>query len=186
MDADNLATLSKMVEKYPAKLAIEATEYLTKSSTHVKHVARRATQHTGAYWANRPQWWKTPKTTPPNNIPITPQQGQYVKENSQITQPQYHNQTAGQLGYLPPPQMTAQSQERTNPAKKLVLPHLQFGETVETRHFTISEPPNTYDHEEHKERREHRLSTGSEDGKFTSSTNTTAKLRQKRLPTMVR
>ena len=32
------------------------------------------------------------------------------------------------------------------------MPHLQFGETVETRHFTISEPPNRYDHEEHNER----------------------------------
>ena len=32
------------------------------------------------------------------------------------------------------------------------MPHLQFGETVETRHFTISEPPNTYDHEKHNER----------------------------------
>ena len=41
---------------------------------------------------------------------------------------------------------------RTNQAKKLVLPHLQFGETVETRYFTISEPPNTYDHEQHNER----------------------------------
>ena len=27
----------------------------------------------GANWANRPSWWKTPKTTPPNNIPITQQ-----------------------------------------------------------------------------------------------------------------
>ena len=25
----------------------------------------------GANWANRPSWWKTPKTTSPNNIPIT-------------------------------------------------------------------------------------------------------------------
>ena len=38
------------------------------------------------------------------------------------------------------------------PSQKLALSHLQFGETVETRHFTISEPPNTYDHEEHNER----------------------------------
>ena len=69
----------------------------------------------GANWANRPQWWKTPNTTPPKNIPITPQQGQYVKENSQIIQPQYHNKTTGQLGYLPPPQLTAQSHEKTQP-----------------------------------------------------------------------
>ena len=80
--------------------------------------------YSGANWANRRQWWKTPKTTPPNNIPITPQQGQYVKENSQITQPQYHNLTIGQMCYLP--------------------------------------------------------WTGSEDGKFTSSTNTTVKLRPKK------
>ena len=71
--------------------------------------------YSGAKWANRPQWWKTPKTTPPNNIPITPQQGQYVKENSQITQPQCQNQTTSQMGYLPPPQLTAQSHEQTQP-----------------------------------------------------------------------
>ena len=58
--------------------------------------------YSGANWANRPHWWKNPKTSPPNNIPITPQQGQYVKENSQITQPQYQNQTTGQMGYLHP------------------------------------------------------------------------------------
>ena len=57
------------------------------------------------------------------------------------------------MGYLSPPQMTAQSQEQTQP-KKLVLPHLQFGKTVETQYSTKSEPPNTYDHEEHNERRE--------------------------------
>ena len=34
------------------------------------------------------------------------------------------------------------------------MPHLQFGEIVETRHFTTSEPPNTYDHEENDERHE--------------------------------
>ena len=28
---------------------------------------------TGANWANRPSWWKTPKTAPSNNIPITQQ-----------------------------------------------------------------------------------------------------------------
>ena len=26
--------------------------------------------YSGANWENRPTWWKTPKTTPPNNIPI--------------------------------------------------------------------------------------------------------------------
>ena len=31
--------------------------------------------YSGANWANRPTWWKTPKTTPPNIIPI-PQQSQ--------------------------------------------------------------------------------------------------------------
>ena len=67
--------------------------------------------YSGANWANRPQWWKTPKTTPPNNIPIPPQpQGQYAKDNLQATQPQYHNQTTGQMGYLPPVQMTTQPQ----------------------------------------------------------------------------
>ena len=70
--------------------------------------------YSGANWANRSQWWKTARTTPPNNIPMPPQpQGQYVKEKSQVTQPQYHNQATGQMGYLPPPQMTAQSQDQT-------------------------------------------------------------------------
>ena len=72
--------------------------------------------YSGANWANRTQWWKTPKTTPPNNIPIPPQpQGQCVKENLQVTQPQYHNQATGQMGYLPLPQMTAQPQDQTHP-----------------------------------------------------------------------
>ena len=53
---------------------------------------------------------------------------------------------------LPTPTPIDSSISRTNPAKKLASPHLQFGETVETRHFTISEAPNTYDHEEHNER----------------------------------
>ena len=34
------------------------------------------------------------------------------------------------------------------------MPHLQFGEIVETRHFTTSEPPNTYDHEANDKRHE--------------------------------
>ena len=71
--------------------------------------------YSGANWANRPQWWKTLRATPPNNILITPQQGQYVKDNSQLTQLQYHNQATGQMGYLPPPQMTTQSQEQIQP-----------------------------------------------------------------------
>ena len=66
--------------------------------------------YSGANWANRPQWWKTPKTTPPNNIPTPQPQGQYAKDNLQATQPQYHNQTTGQMGYLPPVQMTTQPQ----------------------------------------------------------------------------
>ena len=53
---------------------------------------------------------------------------------------------------LPTPTPIDSSTSRTNPAKKLVSPHLQFGETVETRHITTSEPPNTYDHEEPNER----------------------------------
>ena len=67
--------------------------------------------YSGANWANRPQWWKTPRTTPPNSIPITPQQGQYVEENPSVTQPQIQNQTNGQMGYQPPPPVTTQSQE---------------------------------------------------------------------------
>ena len=81
---------------------------------------------------------------------------------------------------LPTPTRIDSSISRTNPAKKLVSPHLQFGEIVETRHFTSSEPPITYDHEEHNKRCEQHLSTGNEDGKFTSSTNTTVKLRPKK------
>ena len=36
----------------------------------------------------------------------------------------------------------------TKSVKKLISPHLQFGKEVDTRHFTTSEPPNSYDHEE--------------------------------------
>ena len=108
--------------------------------------------YSGANWANRPQWWKTPKTTSSNNILTPPQpQGQYVKENSQVAQPQYHNQSNRPNG-LSTPYPNESSTPRSNPSKKLVLPHLQFGETVETRHFTTSQPPNTYDHEELNER----------------------------------
>ena len=60
---------------------------------------------------NRQQWWKTPKTTSPNNIPIPPQsQGYYAKNNFQATQPPYQNQTTSQMGYLPPLPMTTQTQ----------------------------------------------------------------------------
>ena len=134
--------------------------------------------YSGANWANRPQWWKTPSTTPPNDIPITPQQGQHAKENSQVTQPQYQNQAIGQMGYLLPPQMTTQRQETS--AKKLVLPLLQFGETVETRLFTISEPQTRTITKNTMSAMNNHLWTGSEIGKFTSSTNTTVKLRPKK------
>ena len=67
--------------------------------------------YSGANWANRPQWWKTPKATSPNNIQIPPQsQGQYAKNNFQTTQPPYQNQTTSQMGYLPPLPMTTQTQ----------------------------------------------------------------------------
>ena len=40
--------------------------------------------YSGANWAIRPQWWKSPKATSPNNIPIPSQpQGQYIKDNTQ-------------------------------------------------------------------------------------------------------
>ena len=67
--------------------------------------------YSGANWANSPQWWKTSKVTPSNNIPIPQQpQGQYAKENSQVTQPQYHNQTTSQMSYQTPIQLTTQPQ----------------------------------------------------------------------------
>ena len=34
------------------------------------------------------------------------------------------------------------------------MPHLRFGDTVETRQYTTSEPPNSYDHERNTERHE--------------------------------
>ena len=73
------------------------------------------------------------------------------------TQTQYHNQATGHMGSIPPAQLTTQPQtqpQNQTQSKKLALPHLQFGEIVETRHFTTSEPPNTYDHEENDERHE--------------------------------
>ena len=108
--------------------------------------------YSGAKWGNRPQWWKTPKATPPKNIPIPPQpQGQYIKDTIQLAQTQHHNQTTSQMGYQPPVQMTTQPHIQNQDRKNLSLPHLQFEETVETRHYTTSEPPNSYDREENDE-----------------------------------
>ena len=86
--------------------------------------------YSGANWANRPQWWKTPKATPPNNIPIPQQpQGQYVKESLQVAQPQYHNQATGQMGYLPPPQMPAQRPRRRTGNRNHSGQYRQYGKT---------------------------------------------------------
>ena len=63
MDADKLATLSRIARKQPAKLAIEATEYPTKLSNHTTQDC-----YSGAGWANRPQWWKTPRLRPQTTI----------------------------------------------------------------------------------------------------------------------
>ena len=67
--------------------------------------------YSGANWANRPQWWKTPKTTPPNNIPL-PQnaQGQYPSDNPSTHQQKYDNQTHSQTGYPPMLPQTTQPQ----------------------------------------------------------------------------
>ena len=62
--------------------------------------------------------------------------------NNSTPIPKPDNQPNG----LPTPTPIDNSISLSNPAKKLALPHLQFGD------FTISEPPNTYDHEEHNER----------------------------------
>ena len=73
----------------------------------------------------------------------------------------------------------------TKSVKKLISPHLQFGKEVDTRHFTTSEPPNSYNHEEITVRCEQPSLDCSEDGKSTGSISTTVKIRPKRLPTMV-
>ena len=109
--------------------------------------------YSGANWANRPQWWKTPqdyasKQHSDNTTTRSVRKRQLTTDPTPIPQPS--NWPNG----LPTPAANNNTIQRTNPAKKLVLPHLQFGETVEIRHFTISEPPNTYDHQEHNERRE--------------------------------
>ena len=67
--------------------------------------------YSDANWANRPEWWKTPKATPPNKIPIPPQpQGQYIKDATQMAQTQHHNQATSQMGYQALVQMTTQPQ----------------------------------------------------------------------------
>ena len=47
--------------------------------------------YSGAYWANRPTWWKTPKPTGSNSIPLpqstTPEVTQQPQANQQPTQP---------------------------------------------------------------------------------------------------
>ena len=111
--------------------------------------------YSGANWANRPQWWKTPKATSPNNIPIPLQpQGQYIKDNTQLAQTQYHTQN-NQPNGLPTPSPDHNSAPNPKPrsysSKNLVLPQLQFEEIVETRHPTTSETPNTYAREENDE-----------------------------------
>ena len=67
--------------------------------------------YSGANWANRPEWWKTPKTTPPNNIPLPQKsQGQYLPDNPPMPQQQYNNQANSQMGYQPIPQPTTKPQ----------------------------------------------------------------------------
>ena len=102
----------QQLQKTPVKKETEATGCRIKESTRAKLVARKATQHRNA---TRVQIGQTDhsggklKTTPPNNIPITPQpQGQYIEENLQTAQAQYHNQTTSRKGYQPLVQMTAQ------------------------------------------------------------------------------
>ena len=51
--------------------------------------------YSGANWANRPTWWKTPKTTPPNNIPI-PQQSQPTPMQQLQTAPMSQPPTVAQ------------------------------------------------------------------------------------------
>ena len=70
--------------------------------------------YSGANWANRPQWWKTPKATSPNNIPL-PQntQGQYPPDNTPVHQQPYNNQTNSQTGYQPMLPQTTQPQNQT-------------------------------------------------------------------------
>ena len=69
--------------------------------------------YSGANWANRPQWWKTPKATSPNNIPL-PQntQGQYPPDNTRVHRQSYNNQTNSQTGYQPMLQQTTQPQNQ--------------------------------------------------------------------------
>ena len=119
-----------------------------------------------------------PKTTPPNNIPI-PQQGQYVNESSQIIQTSIP-QPGNWPNRLSTPSPNDGSIPRTNPVKKLVLPHLQFGETIEPDISQYQRPQTSTITKNTMSAVNNHLSTGSEDGKFTSSTNTTVKLRTKK------
>ena len=122
----------------------------------MKHVARRATQRKIAIQAptgridhsgGKPQNYAS-KEHSDNTTKRSVRKRKLTNKPTSISQPD------SRPNGLPTPYSNYSSIPGTNPVKKLVLPHLQFGETVETRHFTISKPPNTYDHEEHNERRE--------------------------------
>ena len=76
--------------------------------------------YSGANWANRP-WWETHKTTPPNNIPIPP------------TITSHPNAAATNHGT---------NRYRTN---ELLKPRLRFGDYIDYRYYTISEPQKNHD-----------------------------------------
>ena len=84
--------------------------------------------YSGANWANRSTWWKTPKSTGSNSIPLQQQAAKkpYNSHKSISSQKPWHNKL---------------------PSQNLRKPHLQFADDADFRYYTTSEPSQNFDKE---------------------------------------
>ena len=74
--------------------------------------------YSGANWANRPTWWKLPKTTPSNDTPTITSHPNAAATN--------HGTNRYRI-------------------KNLLKPRLCFGDYIDYRYYTISEPQKNHD-----------------------------------------